>query len=949
MPSKIFVNDESIKTDIAKKINGLTGKENKIKMIWDSYITNCGEMFKELDNIKIIDLSKFDSSLVENMKQMFFKCKSLISIDLTNFKTSYVTNMEEMFSGCSKLQSLDLKYFDTSLVTTMENMFSGCNKLISLDLKNFNTSSVKTMMGMFYTCKNLESLDLNNFDTSSVINMHGMFNHCNKIKSLNINNFDTTLVTDMIDMFRNCQNLISLNLNNFNLSSIIKMNDIFRDINKDIVYCINEENLILLSQIESNKLGIITNDLNICISNCSDDDIYIYEYEKKCYKECPMGTHISINNTNTCEKNEDLQTNFTIIADFFNNIIYKTNDSQITKDDIIFNIQDQLSYGLLDSLISKNIFENKNDLQIKENDTLYQITSPENQNSKQYNNISSIHLGECEKKLIEYYNLNENNENLFIFKIDTLQKGFLIPIIDYEVYDYEKKRKLNLSICKNTKIKIEIPVSINENNLFKYNSSSNYYNDICNTYTTEKGTDIVLNDRKNEFINNNMSLCEANCEYKGYDFDSKKSLCECEVKRYIPLFSKFTIDKDKFLKKFTNLNKEINLSTMKCIKLVFSEEGQKNNIGSFILLTIILINIIILIYFKIKGFNYFLIQINKILNGKNIHNDIILKSGISIYKRDSNKIEKDIIIRKDNLSENKENKDILKNFSYNSPIDSKKNGETNSVNSVNNNLRNIDSEKNSKINLVLPNSNQRILFNKKISEKDTLKKNDYELNNLSYKDALKFDKRKYIQYYFSLLKRKQVFLFTFYIKNDYNSKVIKISLFLFSFALYYTVNALFFYDSTMHKIYEDEGYFNFLYKIPLIIYSTVISGVISAIIKFLSLSEKNILEIKNEKKKEKINNKISEVIKCLKIKFFFFFLLDFIFLILFWYYLSSFCAVYKNTQSHLIKDTLISFGLSLLYPFVFNLIPGIFRIKALNSKNNDKECIYKISKIIQIL
>ena len=33
LPSKIFVNDESIKTDIAKKINGLTGKENKIKMI----------------------------------------------------------------------------------------------------------------------------------------------------------------------------------------------------------------------------------------------------------------------------------------------------------------------------------------------------------------------------------------------------------------------------------------------------------------------------------------------------------------------------------------------------------------------------------------------------------------------------------------------------------------------------------------------------------------------------------------------------------------------------------------------------------------------------------------------------------------------------------------------------------------------------------------------------
>ena len=30
--------------------------------------------------------------------------------------------------------------------------------------------------------------------------------------------------------------------------------------------------------------------------------------------------------------------------------------------------------------------------------------------------------------------------------------------------------------------------------------------------------------------------------------------------------------------------------------------------------------------------------------------------------------------------------------------------------------------------------------------------NDYELNNLSYKEALKIDKRTYFQYYFSLLK-----------------------------------------------------------------------------------------------------------------------------------------------------------------------------------------------------
>ena len=43
-----------------------------------------------------------------------------------------------------------------------------------------------------------------------------------------------------------------------------------------------------------------------------------------------------------------------------------------------------------------------------------------------------------------------------------------------------------------------------------------------------------------------------------------------------------------------------------------------------------------------------------------------------------------------------------------------------------------------------------------------------------------------------------------------------------------------------------------------------------------------------------------------------------------------FGAIYKNTQLFLLEDTLISFGLSLLYPFVIYLIPGFFRIPALS-------------------
>ena len=82
-------------------------------------------------------------------------------------------------------------------------------------------------------------------------------------------------------------------------------------------------------------------------------------------------------------------------------------------------------------------------------------------------------------------------------------------------------------------------------------------------------------------------------------------------------------------------------------------------------------------------------------------------------------------------------------------------------------------------------------------------------------------------------------IFAFYTKNDNNSRIIKICLLLFSLALYYVINALFFNDSIMHKIYENQGNFNFIYQIPQILYSLLISSFIMSLLRYFSLSQKN--------------------------------------------------------------------------------------------------------------
>ena len=105
-----------------------------------------------------------------------------------------------------------------------------------------------------------------------------------------------------------------------------------------------------------------------------------------------------------------------------------------------------------------------------------------------------------------------------------------LPVIEYEVYNPKTKAPLNLSICENYSINIKIPVSIDENNIFKYDPNNSFYNDKCYPYTTINGTDITLNDRKNEYNNNNLAVCENNCNYVEYKNETKKVTCECKVK-----------------------------------------------------------------------------------------------------------------------------------------------------------------------------------------------------------------------------------------------------------------------------------------------------------------------------------------------------------------------------------------------------------------------------------
>jgi hypothetical protein len=265
--------------------------------------------------------------------------------------------------------------------------------------------------------------------------------------------------------------------------------------------------------------------------------------------------------------------------------------------------------------------------------------------------------------------------------------------------------------------------------------------------------------------------------------------------------------------------------------------------------------------------------------------------------------------------------------------------------------------RNTNVNILVNNEqyHNKIIYKRKVPknsnkncDKIIKKYTDFEMNSFSYKDALKLDKRTCSQYYFSLIRAKIPFLFAFYCTDDFNLTMIKICLSFLFFVIYFSFNTLFFTDNTIHQIYKDGGKYNFPYFFPKILYSFFICYIIMMTVKRFSLSEGNLLEIVKENNKNKINSKIQVVKRCLIIKYFVFFGTSLVFLMIFWYYLSAFCAVYKNTQIYIIINTIISFLISVFYIILFNILPCIFRIKSLK-KGSKNEKFYKSSKILQEL
>ena len=938
IPDEIYVNNIfQNKTDFY--VYDLVNEINNVTMVWNSQLEDCNCMFMDLTNIIKIDFSKFDTSKVTQMNHMFYGCISLTSIDFTNFYTPLVTGMIYMFYRCISLISLDLRTFDTSNVKDMQDMFYECSSLKNLDVSSFNTSSVSNMANMFNLCKSITSLDLSNFDTSSVTIFSYMFSYCQSLKTIKID-FDTLNAIDMASMFYFCSSLIYLDLRSFDTPSLVNSGGMFGSIRENIIYCYNESKIHTFSEntvkemifncsnecFSSENFSLIL-EKNKCVEKCSSDDTYQFEYNNICYEKCPNNTN-SVNHKKLCcldnqpysiiESNQCSEE--CILSDFFNEKCEINSDENMLLSDNILYIQSKLEEGESNDILI-DLINNSSDFVLKKNNILYQLTTSYNQriNPDENEAKSIINMENCERHLKNHYKF-EKHHDFIIFKIE-YEEGLLIPIIEYEIYDIDNNTKLDLAFCKDINITLNIKVNINESIFYKYNPFCDYYNDRCNKNISDFGTDIIINDRRNEFITNKMSLCEKNCIFKDYNSITKRVTCECKPKSKLHYLPEIKSETNKLYNSFDEMKEITNLHVFTCYHVLFSKNGLLYNVGSYILLVIIFIYLVALNTFVAEGYN----KLNE-------HIKYFVSQKLSIRPKKENNNKNKLLY--DNNIKHTDNTSIK---------NKRKNAESNNDNTDKNFVALSKSE--------VQNINMHLNQNKSNKDSNTNnneKFNDYELNTMSFDDALEFDKRTYIQYYFSLLRTKHYILFSFVPINDYNAMSIKVLLFFLSFVLYYDLNTLFFVPLVIHKIYLAHASRYYFYQIGIIILSNIICYILDKLIKSVSLSQENILELKSIKtNSNNIYHKYLKTVKCLIIKYSLFFVLSFLFLLLSWYYISSFCAVYANSQLILLINTLICFGLSLIYPLILNLIPGFFRIEAIKSGNKEKEFKYNVSKILQ--
>ena len=759
------------------------------------------------------------------------------------------------------------------------------------------------------------------------------------------------------------------------------------DTDFDPIYCLTNKTIDFCSELNLPFVKqYYSKDLFKLIIICDSDEYSVDSLEQGCNKKyekvkivvedivIPIVTDIdspSINNIEPIEESPTINN----IEPIEESIVLTEEENKALKE--IINDIDSLVKSINDS----QIYEKKS------NGFIIKI-SPINHTKFEYSS-TYINFTYCEKNLREEYNLPPDAVlKVAMIELDKNDNNALTSQVEYNIY--YNNTKLNLSVCKSDEIEINYDIKnstlLDMNLVSKYSdlgidildSHDVFFNDICYPYSLNN-SDMILKDRILDLYQN-FSLCDENCKYDKINLESKIITCKCSVKTKI----ESSIYPLRFDSIILDLITNSSFGVVKCYKLVFDFKTKLSNIGFWIFLILIIIHIPLFIHYFIYGISpickFIINEMKKYHYIRSVENP--LKRHRKKTSLDKNhphlELGEKIIYndKADNINEKIDNKS--------KQMESKSN--INIYNQIHDTkiLSSYVLEKNLNKRIKKNSYNKKIILKtQKIPKRSFHQKRDYNLedkklaseyfliqisannsqnnipiesktllDNYDFEDAIKYDKRSFLQIYYICILSKENILNIFLIKSPLELKSIRWIIFILIYSCDFALNTVFYFNDHISDKYHYEGKNLYLFttfnNFIISFISTLLSFSIVNALQLLTNSKDEIEELfRVEEKKMRQNKKykvslkrrkqilktIYEINQKLKIKIIIFIIIEFLIMLFFFYFVTAFCDVYKNTQISWIIDSFVSFILSFPMEFLYAFLIAIF---------------YKISISVQI-
>ena len=633
-------------------------------------------------------------------------------------------------------------------------------------------------------------------------------------------------------------------------------------------------------------------------------------------------------------------------------------------DELIKNIEPDIIYKYIGDDYNITIGQSG---KFNKNETNIELLSCENILRENYK------LNDTELTIVQL-EIDKNNEIAITDQVEYVIYNNRKEKLDLS-YCKDNSIEVNYEIKNTSFLNMTIISKFSEDGIDVLNINDDFFNDICFPYSINK-TDIILEDRIVD-IYQNYSLCDTDCVYENIDLNSKIITCKCKIKTEIqtdiePLtFTKAVSETFKqsnfFAIKCYNLVFD------------FNEKSSNYGFWILLILIIIHIPLLAHYFiFGIKSVQTFVsnemikndyminesnpVNKKKRISKKNSEIDINFKSNSNspmvnnLIENTINidKINKESKERKKKLSLKKnyfrfkrksqkelnhktiEDPSLIKLGKYTKKRKSQKTTNSNlAENIISKQIRNKNTNKDNTEKIIDNKYYSLIHINANNTGKKIKIKSDYILNVYEFKEAVKNDNRSFFRLLYISLLYNEKFLYAFVFNSPVNIRSLRICLVIFCYSFNLALNALFYTNEKLSERYHYTGQnlilFSFVNNITNSLFSTFANYILTLILKIL-LNPRRDLEnifrseerkLKKDKqyvvsksKKKEIIIRVNRVYKHMRVRNLIFIIFEFVFMLLIFYYITSFCCVFKSTQ--------VSWLLGWVASFIFSIILEVF-------------------------